>query len=146
VTPPGLGPRGRRLWRELTADEQPSLIPTERVLLEEACRLADRLDTLDRMLRGDEDAWMRLRSMDDDGSIVQVVINNLLSEARQQQVALKQLLGELRQSRTAAAARLGPPKRPGVAAGGMSTGGASVPDGVADLTARIASRSPQAAG
>jgi hypothetical protein len=84
--------------------------------------------------------------MDDDGSVVQVVINNLLSEARQQQVALKQLLGELRQSRTAAAARLGPPKRPGVAAGGMSTGGSGVPDGVADLTARIASRSPQAAG
>lgn len=93
---PDLGVRGRRLWSAVTADG-PELRPAERVLLEEACRLADRLDRLDRLLQGDEDAWMRLHAVNEDGSIVKVVVNNVLAEARQQQVALKQILGELRQ-------------------------------------------------
>src|SRR5690242_3325012 len=47
----GFGPRGARLWREMTA-ERPDLSPAERVLLEEACRTADRLDRLDAFLLG----------------------------------------------------------------------------------------------
>jgi hypothetical protein len=97
---PQLGTRGRRLWKQY-ADDGAVLKPAERVLLEEACRTADRLDTLDRILRGDEGVWLRFRSLNDDGSIVSVVINNALAEARQQQVALKTLLAELRASRTA---------------------------------------------
>ncbi|MEE3918209.1 hypothetical protein V2I01_04930 [Micromonospora sp. BRA006-A] len=46
------------------------------MLAEEACRTADRLDVLDRILRGDEDVWMRFRSLNDDGSVVSVVVNN----------------------------------------------------------------------
>jgi hypothetical protein len=51
----GLGERGRRLYGEFTA-EGPKLGPAERVLLEEACRIADRCDQLDDFLRGREGA------------------------------------------------------------------------------------------
>jgi len=131
---PDLGSRGRRLWQQVTEDSG-ELRPGERVLLEEACRTADRLDQLDRILRGDEDAWMRLKLVSEDGSVVQVVLNNVLAEARQQQVALKQLLAELRQSRGGGAAKPG--------RGGQrqpSTGAPKGGGGVADLTARIAAR------
>jgi hypothetical protein len=137
---PELGTRGRRLWRQVT-DEGTELMPGERVLLEEACRTADRLDTLDRILRGDEDAWMRFR-VNQDGDEVTVVVNNVLSEVRQQQVTLKQLLAELRQSRAAGAGKPGKPRQP---AAPSQSGGAGVA-GVADLTTRIAERLAQAQG
>ncbi|MFC6017225.1 hypothetical protein ACFP2T_13535 [Plantactinospora solaniradicis] len=142
VTAPILGVRGRRLWRQFTADGS-ELRPAEQVLLEEACRLADRLDRLDAMLRGDEDAWARFHSLNEDGSIVQVVINNLLSEARQQQSVLKQLLAELRQARSVGLGLPGVQPTPEPAKGGA----ADVPAGVASIAARIArKRGDQAAG
>jgi hypothetical protein len=137
---PTLGTRGRRLWRQL-ADDGPKLKPAERVLAEEACRTADRLDQLDRILRGDENAWMRLHSANEDGSIVKVVLNNALAEARQQQVALKALLAELRTSRQGLAAKPGAGKP---AAG--TDGGKEVPAGVFDLTKRIGDLQRQAGG
>lgn len=91
--PSGLATRGRRLWRELTALHD--FDPAERVLLEEACRMADRLDRLDALLTGSEDAWLKLRT-DDDGTEVRVVIDSALSEARQQANVLKQLVTALR--------------------------------------------------
>ena len=147
VTAPDLGTRGRRLWHQITGDG-PELRPAEQVLLEEACRSADRLDRLDRMLRGDEDAWIRFHSINEDGSIVQVVINNLLSEARQQQVAMKALLAELRTSRA---------EKPGVSRRGKggqarTSGSGAQPAGkegggvVADLAAWVAGRRDQTAG
>lgn len=93
----GLADRGRRLYREFTADGP--LTGGERVLLEEACRIADRLDQLDDFLRGHEDAWMRFHVRNEDGSIVQVVIDKALSESRQQALALKGLVAELRAAR-----------------------------------------------
>ena len=75
--PSSLQTRGKRLWEQVT--EAHSLDPVGFVLLEEACRQADRLDTLDRRIRrGGErgDAAMK--------------------EARQQQNVLKQLLVSLR--------------------------------------------------
>jgi hypothetical protein len=89
----GLGPRGRALWREMGGA---TLDTARRVLLEEACRLSDRLDRLDALLCGDEGTWMSLRARDDDGSIVEVVVDKALSEARQQASTLKTLLAELR--------------------------------------------------
>jgi hypothetical protein len=74
----GLGPRGRALWREMNGA---TLDVSRRVLLEEACRIADRCDQLDDFLRGREEAWMRFQA---------------LSEARQQAATLKALLAELR--------------------------------------------------
>lgn len=148
VTPAAidLGNRGRRLWRQI-ADEG-DLKPGERVVLEEACRTADRLDTLDRILRGDDDAWMRFR-VNQDGDEVTVVVNNVLAEVRQQQVTLKQLLAELRTSRAEAA---GKPPRRGKGGQARTSGTGATPAGkegggvVADLAAWVANRSPSAAG
>ncbi len=90
------GSRGERLFVALC--EARSLGPAERVLAEEAGRLADRLDRLDRHLQ--DGAWLRLLTLDGDDGVVEVVvrIDQVLSETRQQQVAFKQLVGELRQS------------------------------------------------
>ncbi|MEU4590054.1 hypothetical protein [Micromonospora aurantiaca (nom. illeg.)] len=135
---PELGLRGRRLWQEVTAGG-PALKPAERVLLEEACRAADRLDVLDRILRGDEDSWMRLHSANEDGSIVKVVLNNALAEVRQQQVALKALLAELRTSQAGGAA----PKTTGARPPAAKEDAGDVPagsTGVVSLAARIAAK------
>lgn len=73
-TPKGLSARGRRLWQEI--NEGHELDPMQKVLLEEACRSADRLDMLDGMVREGNEA--------------------ALAEARQQQNVFKQLLASLR--------------------------------------------------
>jgi hypothetical protein len=118
------------------------LQPAELVLLEEACRAADRLDRLDAVLRGESDFWVRF-AVDVDGREVTVVIDRALSEARQQQAVLKQLVAELRQSR--AAAEKTPGVRKAEAAGASPPAGAGkVGAGVADLTARIAAKRAEA--
>lgn len=91
------GARGRWLWQEMSGDK---LAAGKRVLLEEACRIADRLDRLDAQIGGDADAWFRF-SVDESGSEVTVIVDKVLSEARQQAVALKQLVSELRQGAAA---------------------------------------------
>ena len=133
-----MGARGRRLWQEVTGDGA-KLRPAERVLLEEACRAADRLDQLDRLLRGDDDAWVRLHSANEDGSIVKVVLNNALAEARQQQVALKALVAELRTSQSGGAA----PKTGGTPPPAAKEEAGDVPAGsprVVSFAARIAAK------
>lgn len=98
TAPKGLGARGRRLWKDIT--EQHELDPMQRVLLEEACRCADRLDKLEEKLSGREDAWVHLRtraeSMTDESVTIDLVVDGALSEARQQQNVFKQLLASLR--------------------------------------------------
>ncbi|TWJ23118.1 hypothetical protein [Micromonospora endolithica] len=133
-----MGVRGRRLWREVI-EGGATLRPAERVLLEEACRAADRLDVLDRILRGDEDAWMRLHTANEDGSIVKVVLNNALAEARQQQVALKALVAELRTSQGGAAAPQQPSARPPAAKEDAGDDPAGSPR-VVSFAARIAAK------
>jgi hypothetical protein len=128
--------RGRRLWAELTADNPG---PADVVLIEEACRLADRLDKLDAILGGRDKAWITLE-IPEGGVTAEVIVDKVLSEARQQQIALKQLLGELRQSRASTPAK---PLRPPQAA---TSGGTGAHSGVADLTTRIAERRAQAKG
>lgn len=91
--PPGLGVKGTRLWRELHKDNE--FNPADAVLVEEACRIADRLDKLNALLIGEEDAWLRLR-VNDDGTEVTVRIDDALSEARQQANVLKQICAALR--------------------------------------------------
>lgn len=154
VTPPAvrLRSRGLRLWRELTAEGEPP--PLERVLIEEACRLADRLDRFDGIVNGRDRSWLTLE-LDDLGDGAEVVVDKVLAEARQQQVAFKQLLAELRQSRSATAGATGGVRR---GAGGQprtsGTGARSVAGvkgagrgGVlADLTSRLAARRDDAAG
>lgn len=128
----GFGSRGQRLWSDLNGADA---APAERVLIEEAARLADRLDTLDRVLTTGGD-WLTFEPVLPDGSVVRVVVTGVLAEARQQQATLKQLLAELRQSRAGG-------KPMGRTA---PTAGEGVPPGVADFGAFAATRSPKATG
>lgn len=86
-----LGPRGTRLW-----DAYASAVDGQRglVLLEEACRIADRLDRLDALLVGDTDVWFRLvhntRTED-----YEIKVDAALVEARQQASVLRQLIASL---------------------------------------------------
>jgi hypothetical protein len=128
------GDRGQRLWADLGGDDSP---PAERVLLEEICRLADRLDVLDRVLTTGGD-WLSFEPMTPDGTVVKVVITGVLSEARQQQATFKALLAELRQMRGAG--------RTAGASVPRADQGEGVPPGVVDFGAFAATRSPKATG
>lgn len=114
--PHGLSPRGLRMWSESVAAW--SLTPAHLVLLEEACRTADRCSLLDDLIRREVDD-----PGDDEGG--SGGITALLAEARAQQVALKGIVAELRQGQRQAG---------GQSAGAGGTAGGS---GVTDLGARI---------
>lgn len=108
------------MWEESLAIW--SLTPAHLVLLEEACRIADRLDLLNTMLRA--------LSGEVNPDVAQFAdISGLLGESRQQSSALKLLLAEVRQGQTGS----GPARE-------EPAGGA----GVSDLTKRIADRRRQA--
>jgi len=87
--------RGARLWAQM--DEGRGLAPTHVVLLEEACRLADRLDRLDEMLSNPGRAWLNFE-VSEDGSGITVTVDRLLSEARMQETTYKVIVAELRQA------------------------------------------------
>lgn len=127
-----LGPRGRRLYREVLA-EHPKLGARERVVLEEAARVTDRCDQLDRMLAGDGETWGRVEFAS--GRTV-LVIDKAMAEVRQQQQTLARLLGELRQMLAPAKETL-VPEQPAVPAGGGK---------ILDLAARAAQLRPKTAG
>jgi hypothetical protein len=107
------------------------LAPAVRVLLEEACRIADRLDKLDRLLDGDADQWVSLVEDRGDPERQFVVIDRPLAEARQQATALKQLIAEIR---AADGGKVGKPPADGKGVAG-----------VADLAAFAATRSAKPA-
>jgi hypothetical protein len=90
-----LGPTGDRLWRELDGAK---LTGGRRNLAIEACRIADRLDKLDRLLRGDAEDWLDFVDTRGNPNRQELVINAPLAESRQQATALKQIVAELRQS------------------------------------------------
>lgn len=120
--PPGT--RGEALWRDMKGDE---LAPAARVLLQEACRVADRLDKLDSLLAGDVDGWITV-DVPETGPAT-LIIDKALSEARQQQLALKGLMAELR--------AIGATKGSDKSADDVPAAGGA---GIADLVARIAAR------
>lgn len=122
-SPAGLAVKGRRLWRELC--ELHEFEPAERVLLEEACRIADRLDRLDALLVGSADAWLRFQ-VSEDGAEVRVVVNGALSEARQQANVLKQIVAALRLPDEASGKR---PQQRGGARGAYQSSGKAAPAG-----------------
>ena len=109
------------MWADLvTAD--PKLTPLERVLLHEACRIVDRLERLDDVLRGQGAEWLTLAAEMQGRSEVAVVIDGALSEARQQAGRLTGILAELRQ-------RAGVRASSGTAAPASPAAAMEVPDG-----------------
>lgn len=103
----GLGDRGQRLWDDMTTSWKPSPIHREQLL--ELCRMADRLEKLDRQLKGED--WLRFWSRTDDGSVVEVYVDKVLSEARELASAFRALGGDLVKAANAT-------KAPGVKGGG----------------------------
>jgi hypothetical protein len=87
----GLGPRGRALW-----DDTEKRVAGERgrVLLLEACRIADRLDQLGRLLAGDVDAWAYVESGRAD-QVLELRLDAAMAEARQQAGTLRAILTTL---------------------------------------------------
>jgi hypothetical protein len=122
--------RGEQLWKDLRGD---SLSPELRVLLEEACRIADRLDNLDGLISGDADSWVSLVEDRGDPERQYVVIDKPLAEARQHALALKQLITELRAAGAGGKAPSAPKTEQGVA-------------GVTSLATWAPSRSAKSAG
>ncbi|MFI6560386.1 hypothetical protein [Streptomyces sp. NPDC050534] len=120
-----LGDRGQRLWDEMTAGGQ--LPPAHLVLLEEACRIADRLDVMDAIIR----RWSEPSDEDEGGS---GDITGLFAESRQQATALKGIVAEIRQVQKASGAALSAPAK--------KVRGS----GVADLSQKIAERRRKAQG
>lgn len=92
ATPAGLGSGGSWLWSEIT--EAHDLDATQLVQLTEVCRMKDRLDKLDAVLSGDEDAWMRLGTSE--GDELTLVVDDALVKANQTANQMKQLLAAMR--------------------------------------------------
>jgi hypothetical protein len=84
---------GDRLRESLARDGDPYELT---VLITEACRIAHRLDQLDRLLSGDAELWLYLAESRGD---VEVRVDNALPEARQQANVLRQLLAEIKRRR-----------------------------------------------
>jgi hypothetical protein len=92
--PRGLKAPGARLWQTLVEGRE--LTAGNAVLAEEACRIKDRLDVLDKLVSGDAESWFTLRRKHGDGDeTLVVVVNGALSEARQQANVLRQIVAGL---------------------------------------------------
>lgn len=96
--PSGLGTGGRSLWKGITGSHE--LSPIQVVQLHEACRMKDRCDKLDAVLRGDANTWMEL-VIDadlDSGDVLEakVQVAGALSKANETANAMKQLIAALR--------------------------------------------------
>lgn len=109
----------------------PALTPGHLVLLEEACRVADRCELLDRLIRGFADSLGDDPDDDGEDSGGSGDVTGLLAEARAQQTTLRGLVAELRQGQRAVGGLAGPSAGSGTMAGGS---------GVTSLSARIAAK------
>lgn len=85
--PAPLGKTGAAFYAEVAADRD--LPPLTRMLLLEASRLVDRLEKLDHQLKGG--SWTRFRRRED-GLGVNMYVDRVLNEAREQAVAFKGLV------------------------------------------------------
>lgn len=124
---PLFGDAGRTLWAGML--KFGTLTESQRVLLREACRMADRLDELDTSIGDNKDDLSTVKW--------------LLRECRQQAIAMKNVLGELRMSGLAGDGDRG--HGGAEEAGGHVHPGERGP-GIADLSARIAARLAEASG
>lgn len=96
AAPTGLGTGGRALWKSIV-EKHEELDGVQLVHLTEACRMKDRLDKMDEVLRGDVDSWMTLvEDVASDGSVYELRITNALSKANETANTMKQLLAAMR--------------------------------------------------
>ena len=88
--PEGLEAKGRRLWAEVKA-ARPSLGPGEALMLEEACRMFDRLDRLAKTLSGE--TFVEFIEDEDDSSedsrTYVLHVSSAMAEARLTATALR---------------------------------------------------------
>ncbi|ORM18332.1 hypothetical protein [Prescottella equi] len=91
-----LGDAGRRLYDALHDDTDPYSLT---VLVVEAARIKDRLDKFNELLRGDADSWARLVDARGDDRVVEIRIDSVMQESRQQAGVLRQILGEIRRQK-----------------------------------------------
>ncbi|MGE4164071.1 MAG: hypothetical protein AB7G23_20280 [Vicinamibacterales bacterium] len=110
----GYGPRGAALRVAMASAE---LGPMHRLLVDEAARMADRLDRLHAALEN-KGTWLRHETAD--GGEIVIQVDGVLAEARQTAATLKALVAEIR------AALPKPDTKP-------STGRAKQEGGLADL-------------
>lgn len=106
VSRPAVGTKGRqksageRLRAELARDGDTVGIA---VLIRQAARVADRLDAIDRLLTGSADAWLVVslpRSDEKRGQlVVEVRVDSLVVEERNQTTLLRHLLSEVHRQR-----------------------------------------------
>lgn len=90
-----LGAGGRALWDEILK-ENPDLLAQQKVQLLEACRMKDRLDKLDEILRGDVATWATIK-LDRRGEVeIELVIDGAASLANATADKMKQLLAAAR--------------------------------------------------
>ncbi|AIY15834.2 hypothetical protein KR76_01910 [Pimelobacter simplex] len=82
------------LWKSITDDHE--LDGPQVVQLTEACRMKDRCDKLDELLRGDVDAWATLVPADMVGVEFKLQIVGALSKANETANSMKQLIAALR--------------------------------------------------
>lgn len=135
LEPPTLDLSGLALWREVTAEGK--LPPLQRVLLLEACRMADRLDKLDGQLLGVDREWLKIEFDErGDTDTVFLVIDKALAEARLQATALKQIVAEIRQAQAGAGSGKKPAGGPAPVGKNAGGGGGSISDLAARRTAR----------
>lgn len=132
-----LGKRGKKLFKALAPE---GASDATAALAEEAARIADRLDELDRIIAGKGVLdLMRFRLKDlfsdeDDRNVsVEVRFDNVLSEARQQASALNTLLKTLGLDAAASGAKPAPK-------GGAQPADAAAGGGMDDIAARRAAR------
>lgn len=92
--PAGLDTGGRLLWRDVTKEHELDRI--QLVQLTEACRMKDRCDKLDQLLRGEIDTWALLIPADLEGQEFKLQITGALTKANDTANSMKQLLAAMR--------------------------------------------------
>ena len=112
------GPGGQRLWDAIAAAHE--LDAQQEVQLTEACRMKDRLDKLDELLRGDVGAWATIEDFDGHPSVL--VISSALDKANTTANVMKQLLAAMRLPDSTG-------KRPQQRGGARGSYGAQTPGG-----------------
>lgn len=92
--PAGLGAGGKALWKSVV--DEHDLDGRQIVQLTEACRMKDRCDKLDLLLRGEVDAWATVIPVDLDNAEYKLQIAGALTKANETANGMKQLLAALR--------------------------------------------------